>query len=482
MSGDRNGLPPGWAMVPLKSLVTIGRGNVEPNSEPNRVFNYVALENVSKGTGKLVGFEPTDGRGIGSTKAVFREGDVLYGKLRPYLQKAAVAPFDGVSATDLIPLVPGPGIEARYLQHFLLGPQHLDYISPLLAGIRMPRLRKGDIERMPFPIPGSNEQKRIVAKIEALQERSGAANEAIDAIPPLLEKFRRSVLAAAFRGDLTKAWRAKNPGVEPAHELLERIRAERRHRWEATKPGKKYNEPSTPDTANGTPDVPSSWAVVSVAEVTECLDSIRRPVTRKDRKPGPYPYFGANGQVDTVAEFLFDEELVLVTEDETFYGRTKPIAYRVSGKCWVNNHAHVLRAVSPVSPDYLCQSLMYYNVIPWLSGTTGRAKLTQGAMNALPIALSPAEEMVVIASRVRKLLDFAAAVQETVAGLAEPSSKLTQSILAKAFRGELVPQDPNDEPASVLLERIRAEREASDPKAKKRGRGPKTANRQKGVK
>ena len=83
-----------------------------------------------------------------------------------------------------------------------------------------------------FPLPPLNEQRRIVAKLEALLARSRKAREALDAVPALLERFRQSVLAAAFRGDLTADWRAQNPDVEPASKLLERIRAERRRRWE----------------------------------------------------------------------------------------------------------------------------------------------------------------------------------------------------------------------------------------------------------
>jgi type I restriction enzyme S subunit len=165
-----------------------------------------------------------------------------------------------------------------------------------------------------------------------------------------------------------------------------------------------------------------------------------------------------------------------VTEDETFYGRTKPIAYRVSGKCWVNNHAHVLRAVAPVPTDYLSQSLMHYHVIPWLSGTTGRAKLTQGALNVLPIAIAPAAEMAVIALKVADLLAFSDAIAKTVAQMEEPQRLVNQSILAKAFRGELVPQDPNDEPAQVLLDRIRRERDGQGAPIAKRGRGRSSAS------
>jgi type I restriction enzyme S subunit len=197
---------------------------------------------------------------------------------------------------------------------------------------------------------------------------------------------------------------------------------------------------------------------------------MRVPVKKELRKigEGRYPYFGANGEVDRVDDYLFDDDLVLVTEDETFYGREKPIAYKYSGKCWVNNHVHALKAHDSVARDYLCYALMHYDVIPWLTGTTGRAKLTQGALLSLPIQVPPPEEKIEIVRRVEQLFAFADQLEARVKTAQTRIDRLTQSILAKAFRGELVPQDPNDEPASVLLERIKAQRAAA-PKAK-RGR------------
>jgi type I restriction enzyme S subunit len=192
---------------------------------------------------------------------------------------------------------------------------------------------------------------------------------------------------------------------------------------------------------------------------------MRIPVTKDKRSSslGLYPYYGANGQVDVVDGFIFDDELelVLVTEDETFYGREKPIAYRVSGRCWVNNHAHVLLAGNKCRADYLCYALMFYPVLPWLTGTTGRAKLTQAVLNSLPIAVPPQAEIEEIIRRVETLFALADRIEVRYQAIAQQVDKLTQSLLAKAFRGELVPQDPNDEPAAVLLELIRATRETN---------------------
>ena len=95
----------------------------------------------------------------------------------------------------------------------------------------------------------------------------------------------------------------------------------------------------------------------------EILDSMRIPIKASDRKEGPYPYYGANGIQDHVDDYIFDDELVLLAEDGGNFGsRERPIAYRVSGKCWVNNHAHVLKPKNDsLDVDYLCYSLMFYN-------------------------------------------------------------------------------------------------------------------------
>ena len=120
-------------------------------------------------------------------------------------------------------------------------------------------------------------------------------------------------------------------------------------------------------------------------EVCEILDSQRIPITAKDRKVGQYPYYGANGLQDYVAEYIFDDELVLLAEDGGNFGSTdRPIAYRVSGKCWVNNHAHVLKAKPCIDIDYLGYSLMFYDTSGLVNGAT-RQKLTQAAMREMKI-------------------------------------------------------------------------------------------------
>lgn len=136
----------------------------------------------------------------------------------------------------------------------------------------------------------------------------------------------------------------------------------------------------------------------------EILDSMRVPITSSDRVEGPYPYYGANGIQDHVANYIFDDELVLLAEDGGNFGsKERPIAYRVSGKCWVNNHAHVLKPKEGLDVDYLCYSLMFYNVGGMVNGAT-RQKLTQAAMRQMLIPKRTMEEQKYIVDLLAKVV------------------------------------------------------------------------------
>lgn len=143
---------------------------------------------------------------------------------------------------------------------------------------------------------------------------------------------------------------------------------------------------------------------VRLEDVCEILDSRRVPITASERKAGKYPYYGANGLQDYVDGFIFDDELVLLAEDGGNFGsKDKPIAYRVSGKCWVNNHAHVLKAKEGVvDTNFLCYSLMFYDVSNLVNGAT-RQKLTQKDMRKMQIPLPPMEEQRAIAEKLDKV-------------------------------------------------------------------------------
>ena len=144
--------------------------------------------------------------------------------------------------------------------------------------------------------------------------------------------------------------------------------------------------------------------MVYVEDCCEILDSLRVPITASHREEGAYPYYGANGIQDYVADYIFDDDLVLLAEDGgNFCSKDRAIAYRVSGKCWVNNHAHVLKPKAGMDVDYLCYSLMFYKVDGMVNGAT-RQKLTQAAMRKMQIPLRSMDEQVRIADELNRVI------------------------------------------------------------------------------
>ena len=145
---------------------------------------------------------------------------------------------------------------------------------------------------------------------------------------------------------------------------------------------------------------------MNYATLEECctiLDHQRIPIKKSERTEGIIPYYGANGLQGYINDYIFDDDLVLLAEDGGAFGSaTTPIAYRVSGKCWVNNHAHVLKPMNNINVDYLCYALMFYPVNSLITGTT-RKKLTQSAMRKICIPLRSLSEQIQIVCLLKKV-------------------------------------------------------------------------------
>ena len=363
-------------------------------------------------------------------------------------------------------------------------------------------------DRLPFIVPPLPEQRRIVAKIEALQSRSRKAREALEAIPPLLEQFRQSVLAAAFRGDLTADWREQHPEVEPASVLLDRIRTERRRKWEEWElikfkaKGKipkddswkdRYVEPESVDDSD-LPELPEGWCWASVDQIGFLKSGKRLP---KGSSLVPhdtgYPYVRAgnlkNGTIQGTILYLTESDYKRVSQYKIFeddlyltivgasIGDTGICPKEFSGSNLTENAARVA-LVGGSLPGFLAfmiRSPQFDTQIQERVLSAAQGKLALLRIKQLCIPICPREEQSVIAKRIVGSLariDYLTQMANTFAG---DVTGLDQSILAKAFRGELVPQDPDDEPASQLLERIQSER-ADDTNAKPtRGRRKRTS-------
>lgn len=361
-----------------------------------------------------------------------------------------------------------------------------------------------EVKAFHVSLPPLNEQRRIVETIEGLEAHSHRAKQALDAIPPLLERFRQSVLAAAFRGDLTADWRAQNPDVEPADKLLERIRLERRRRWEEDyleKLRAKGKEPKD-DTwkakykAASSPEgdlpwkVPASWAWTSVESVADVLLGRQRaPQYLTGEHSKPYlrvaNVYEDGIRFDDVKEMDFDEDDfakyrlqpgdILMSEGQSpeLVGESSVYEGGYPDLCFQKT-LHRMRgypsAPSPVLMQQTFMALRRSGVFRrHASLTTSIAHLTLSRVKRVPFPIAPAAEQQLIRERLSRAWATAGVVEEELRAAQARSADLDRAVLAKAFRGELVPQDPNDEPASALLERIRAEASA-DPKRKAKRR------------
>jgi type I restriction enzyme S subunit len=214
--------------------------------------------------------------------------------------------------------------------------------------------------------------------------------------------------------------------------------------------------------------LPENWAAVTLETVAEIHDNLREPVNSTERKSrvGPFPYYGATGQVGWIDDFRQDGEYVLLGEDGApFFDPTKDKAYLVSGKCWVNNHAHVLKAREGVCLNrYLLYALNQVNYRGFANGTT-RLKLTQAAMRQLPINLAPLAEQHRIVAKIEELFSE---LDQGVASLKTAREQLNvyrQSLLKNAFEGKLTTawraaHRDQLETASTLQQRIARERQA----------------------
>jgi len=177
----------------------------------------------------------------------------------------------------------------------------------------------------------------------------------------------------------------------------------------------------------------SEWKKVKLGDVCDILDSKRIPISEEKRIKGEYPYYGANGIQGYINDYIFDEELVLLAEDGGNFGsKTKPIAYKISGKTWVNNHAHVLKAKDEIiSTDFLLYSLMFYDVTKLITGTT-RKKLTRAGMEKITIYIPTLSIQNKITDYLNKIENFISFREHQLSFLKE----LNKSLFTKYSIGE----------------------------------------------
>lgn len=374
---------------------------------------------------------------------------------------------------------PNKEIDPKYLFYYLWSREGKERILENFKGSAQGGINSSFSSNTIIPVAPKEEQQRIVSKLDALFDKIENNKQRLERIPQIIKRFRRSVLAAAVTGKLTEDWREKNPRASCAKDLIISLNRElERDYSEALKEFKigKRKKPKKLSVNASNPlakiniELPSNWAITRIGDISECLDYLRRPVNRieRNKRAGNIPYFGANGQVGWIDDYIFDEELVIVVEDETFIGREIPFCYIIKGKTWVNNHAHVLRPLGEISVDYLNICWSFYDFTSLTSGTTGRRKLTQESLLSAEFPIAPLEEQREIVNRVSQLFSLLVMIENRFLKSETQLNNLPRNVLFKAFHGELVAQNPDDEPASVLLERIKAERDLTKIQSKQK--------------
>jgi type I restriction enzyme, S subunit len=492
-----NKLPNNWVQTRLGKIVQPSKEKTNPLKVEN--LPYIGLEHINKDTGQLLGYG--NSKDVKSTKSKFCNGDLLYGKLRPYLNKVHVVSFEGICSTDILVFHKQPYLSNKFLGLRFLSKDFVEYANQNVNGVQHPRVSFDALSQFNIALPPLNEQKRIVTKIEALQTKSTAAKQQLQQIKPLLDRFRQSVLAAAFRGDLTKTWREQNPDVEPAEVLLERIKIERRRRWEEAELEKmkaqgkvpkddnwkkKYKEPEAIDT-EGLSELPDGWCWVNYELITQesqnglskrrgtqgQLIPVLRLVDIKNNKIAPEEtreILLTDNELERYLLYTNDLLCIRVNGSEDLVGRI--IIFDQDNKWAFCDHfiryklVDKLLSVSYVANFFNTQVVRQY-IKQYRVSSAGQNTVSQTTLGNIPTPIAPLQEQKEIVRRIESLFKLADAIAQQYQQAETQLETLNQSILAKAFRGELVPQDPNDEPASVLLERIKAEKTKQETTGKK---------------
>ncbi|WP_437826361.1 restriction endonuclease subunit S [Sorangium sp. So ce1153] len=431
------------------------------------------------------------------SKLWLQPNDILIQRANTLEHVGTAAIYDGPPATYIYPdLMMRVRVTGAVIPSFLCLYLNTDAPRTFLrdratgtAG-NMPKVSGSTVRAIPVHLAPIPEQRRIVAKLEALTAKSDRAKTALEAIPPLFDRLRQSVLSAAFRGDLTAAWRAKNPDVEPAEELLKRIGAERRRRWEEAElaqmrakgkvPGndrwkEKYEEPAPVD-ASELPKLPEGWCWARLEELRAPDAPIVYGIIQPgDDVPGGVPYVRPidmtnDGGIDftsikrTSDEIAKQYERASIKTGDVILSIVGTIGKVVITPAALNGGNITQSSVRIRTPDGMPWNYMRFALLsPQLRKQYDRfrfgnavQRLNVEHVRDLVVPLAPTAEQRELTSRLESALQRVP--NGLIRALQERFYDMERAILAKAFRGELVPQDPNDEPASDLLARIRSGR------------------------
>jgi len=381
----------------------------------------------------------------------------------------ALTDFSGSFGTFCGLVRPNILIDGKFVGFFFQSPDYRRLVSLQSSGVSINNLRRQHIESMPFPLPPLAEQKRIVAKIEELFTRLDAGVQALQKVKAELKRYRQAVLKYAFEGKLTAEWREKNKDkLEPASEWLWRVKKE----LKANTNGKPRAIPNIK--VNELKDIPNQWEKSYIGEISNVVRG------GSPRPAGDPRYFGGEIPWITVKEITKDNSIYLTSvsnyvtelgkqrsryiEPGTFLltnsGATLGVPKITNiGGC-INDGSVALLGLGDVFKVYLYYFLTKLTKdLRQLNQGAAQPNLNTGIVSAIRVPICSEKEQEKVVEEIERHFSIADEIEQTIKKSLKQSDRLRQSILKKAFEGNLVPQDPEDEPAEKLLERIKAEKE-----------------------
>jgi type I restriction enzyme, S subunit len=488
-------LPKGWCWTPLTNALD-NVTTTDPKREYGKeVFQYIDLGAIQEG--KIVKPQFLAGLDAPSrARQVVNSGDTVFSCVRVYLQNIALVGeglTSPVASTAFCVLRPSKAIDAGYLNYFVRSRRFIEWIIPLQRGNSPPAVVDSDVKAQPIPLAPLAEQRRIVARVDALFAEIAEGEAALTAARKGLDTFRRALLKAAVTGELTKDWRETNPVTETGHDLLERIAKSRAAKSPAKGRGRRADDAPPLDTS-ALPALPEGWAWGTLGDLswassygtsTKC-DALASgpPVLRiPNIRAGVIVYgdmkFATADLGLESADYVKPGDLLIIRTNgsETLIGRGGVAFDAPSKPTYFASYLIRFRLLGgELVWNWISTFFESSTVRSWMTGqiasSAGQYNVSQTNLAQLPVPIPPPAETAEILRRVSEALSAAADTMAMLDAEAADAARLKQSILKAAFEGRLVPQDPADEPASATLARLRGTPSPVTPA--RRGRRTKT--------